>query len=116
MEPSHRRDRESDEFEARINARARDRLSCSPYFALGRVVTSYQHGILMLRGCPPSQYLKQVAQELVSRIEGVNAVVNLIEVRVAADRGQSGMGAHWTLPDVGPAPSARERGESTREG
>ena len=40
----------------------------------------------MLRGFLPSHYLKQVAQELVCQIEGVDAVVNQIEVKAAIDR------------------------------
>ena len=116
MELTDRPVRKSDEFEMRIIARVRDRLSRSAYSQMGRVVATYQHGILVLRGCLPSQYLKQVAQELVNGVEGVNAVINQIEVRVAADRGRPGMRALGSPRDIGPTPSDRARGDTTREG
>jgi osmotically-inducible protein OsmY len=72
-----------------INKWAEDRLSNSRYSALGRVACSYRDGVLMLRGFLPSHYLKQVAQELVCQIEGVDAVVNRIEVKAAMGRERS---------------------------
>jgi len=102
MESSDRPDRSHDEWGAGILQRAREQLSRSPYSELGRITSSYHRGVLMLRGCVQSQYLKQVAQELVSRIEGVDAIVNHIEVRMAADRGPSGA---WVLgPGSRPLP------------
>jgi osmotically-inducible protein OsmY len=103
MESSDRPDRAHDGGEEEIIRRARDRLSCSPYPELARITSSYHRGVLMLRGCVRSQYLKQVAQELVSRIEGVDAIVNHIEVRMAADRGPSGVGVLGPGPDPGPS-------------
>jgi len=41
---------------------------------------------LILRGSLPTHYLKQVAQELVSHIEGVDAVVNQIKVAAGESR------------------------------
>jgi len=104
MESSDRPDRAHDEGEEGIIRRARDQLSRSPYSELVRITSSYHRGVLMLRGCVRSQYLKQVAQELVSRIEGVDAIVNHIEVRMAADRGPSGAGVLGPGRDPGPAP------------
>jgi osmotically-inducible protein OsmY len=92
MESSDRPERAHDEWEAGVTGRARDRLSRSPYSELGRITSSFHRGVLMLRGCVTSQYLKQVAQELVSRLEGVDAIVNQIEVRMAADRGATRAG------------------------
>jgi osmotically-inducible protein OsmY len=110
MESSDRRDREYHEFEASIVRRAQERLSRSPYAVLARVAGSYHRGALRLRGCLPSHYLKRVAQELVSRIEGVNDVINQVEVRVAADLGRSGAPA--VGPGPGPGPVDRGRGHS----
>jgi hypothetical protein len=58
MELTNRPDRESDEFETRIMARVRDRLSRSADSEMGRVAAAYQHGIMVLRGGLPSQYFK----------------------------------------------------------
>jgi osmotically-inducible protein OsmY len=101
MESSDRPDRAHDEAEEGINRRARDQLSRSPYSELARITSSYHRGVLMLRGCVRSQYLKQIAQESVSQIEGVDAIVNHIEVRMAADRGPSGAGMFGPGPDPG---------------
>ena len=40
----------------------------------------YRHGLLILRGQVDSYYEKQLAQEAVARLEGVDQVVNEIEV------------------------------------
>ena len=50
------------------------------YVALKNISCAYQEGILTLRGCLPSYYLKQVAQTTVSRLAGVERIVNQIEV------------------------------------
>jgi len=52
----------------------------SPYLILRNVACEYQEGVLTLRGCLPTYYLKQVAQAVVARVEGVRQVVNDIEV------------------------------------
>ena len=109
-------DRDHDESGAAIVRRAQERLSLSPYAVLGRVAASYHRGTLRLRGCLPSQYLRQIAQELVSRVEGVNDVINQIEVRVATDLGRSGSGG--VGPDRQPEPGAGDRdgGDSSMGG
>jgi osmotically-inducible protein OsmY len=116
MESSDRSDRAYDEWEAGIAGRARDRLARSPDSELGRFTSSFHRGVLRLRGCVRSQYLKQIAQELVSRIEGVDAIVNHIEVRMAADRGPSVAGVLGPGPDHGPVPTDRWRDEAPRGG
>ena len=58
----------------------------SPYLSLRNVACAYQDGVLTLRGCLPTYYLKQVAQAVVGRVEGVRRVVNEIEVLCAASR------------------------------
>jgi osmotically-inducible protein OsmY len=52
----------------------------NPYLALKNVSCEYRDGVVVLRGCLPSYYLKQVAQEAVARIEGVASVDNQIHV------------------------------------
>jgi osmotically-inducible protein OsmY len=56
---------------------AEDRLR--PRFVTG-VSCEYCDGVLYLRGRSNSFYQKQMAQEVVRRMEGVAAVVNQIEV------------------------------------
>ena len=109
-------DRDHDESGAAIVRRAQERLALSPYAALGRVAASYHRGALRLRGCLPSHYLRQVAQELVSGVEGVNDVINQIEVRSAAEIGGSGSGGVGPVRDPEPGPGDRGRGDSPRGG
>jgi len=55
----------------------------SPYLPLRNVSCECRAGVLILRGCVPSYYLKQVAQEVVSRLDQVRVVVNQIEVVIS---------------------------------
>jgi osmotically-inducible protein OsmY len=59
---------------------ARSRLLGNPYLALRNVSCEYHEGVLTLRGCLPSYHLKQVAQTAVASLDGVERVVNEIEV------------------------------------
>jgi len=59
---------------------AEERLGRSRYTALRDVSCLASDGILYLHGRLPSQYLKQVAQEVASGAGGVRHVVNRIEV------------------------------------
>jgi osmotically-inducible protein OsmY len=52
----------------------------SPYLALRNVTCDGRDGVLTLRGCLPTYYLKQVAQAVVARVEGVRLIVNEIDV------------------------------------
>ena len=65
---------------------AERRLRSNPYLALKNVCCDWLDGVLVLRGCLPSYYLKQVAQEVVARLEGVTAVDNQIQVVTPAPR------------------------------
>jgi osmotically-inducible protein OsmY len=56
------------------------RLRGNSYLALKNVSCEYHEGILTLRGCLPSYYLKQMAQTAVARLDGVQRIVNEIEV------------------------------------
>ena len=59
---------------------AMERLRDSPYNAMRRVSCECRDGVLFLRGRLFSFHEKQVAQETVSRIDGVTQVVNDVEV------------------------------------
>jgi hypothetical protein len=51
----------------------------NPYSALKNVTCDCRDGVLVLRGCLPS-YLKQVAQEVVAHLGGVEGIENEIQV------------------------------------
>src|SRR3954452_23660823 len=59
---------------------AESRLRCNPYLALKNVSCAYHDGVLTLHGCLPTYYLKQMAQATVARVEGVERIVNEIDV------------------------------------
>jgi osmotically-inducible protein OsmY len=56
------------------------------YLALKNVQCDFHEGVLTLKGCLPTYYLKQMAQSVVGRIEGVKRIVNEIEVVTSAAR------------------------------
>jgi osmotically-inducible protein OsmY len=62
------------------------RLGASGYLALRRIDCECEGGVLCLRGCVPSQYLKQVAQAIAAAVEGVRRVDNQIEVVAGGSR------------------------------
>jgi osmotically-inducible protein OsmY len=59
---------------------AKNRLLKNPYFPVQDVSCEYHAGVLLLRGRVPTYYLKQMAQEAVAGVEGVEEVVNETEV------------------------------------
>ena len=61
-------------------------LRSSRYSALQHVSCDCRGGVLVLRGCLPTYYLKQVAQEVVAHLEGVQGVENQIQVVPGASR------------------------------
>jgi hypothetical protein len=61
---------------------AESRLRNNPYLALKNVSCACREGTLVVRGCLPTYYLKQVALAAVGGIEGVVRVVDEVEVRV----------------------------------
>jgi hypothetical protein len=69
---------------------AEGRLRGNPYLALRDISCDCRGGVLVLRGCLPSYYLKQVAQEAVARLDGVQAVDNQIVVVTPASRSGRG--------------------------
>jgi osmotically-inducible protein OsmY len=63
-----------------IAEEAEIRLRSNSYLALKNVSCEHSEGVLTLRGCLPSYYLKQMAQTAVARLDGVQRIVNEIEV------------------------------------
>ena len=66
--------------DSKVAHEAEQRLQASSYAALRGVSCEFHEGMLVLRGTVPSFHLKQVAQEIVLKIEGVGALVNALEV------------------------------------
>jgi len=64
----------------RIAAIAESRLGESSHPALRKILCKYDQGVLVLRGRLTTFFHTQLAQEIVGRVEGVERVVNQIEV------------------------------------
>ncbi len=85
MRTNHQGDTESNtqhpDPQASIPAVAEQGLRRSSYSALKYVSCDYREGVLVLRGCLPSYYLKQIAQEVVAQqVTGVGRLDNQIQV------------------------------------
>jgi len=63
-----------------LEADARSKLRRSCYQQVQCVLCEFHEGVLTLRGRVPSYYLKQIAQTLVLKIDGVDEVNNRLEV------------------------------------
>lgn len=61
------------------------RLRESSYYYLRTISCAFEEGVLTLRGRVPSYYLKQTVQALAEKVEGVQQVVNLVDVMYPAD-------------------------------
>ena len=66
--------------DSEIAAVAKQRIVHQPHFSVQRIWCDFDDGRLILRGQVPSFYFKQLAQEAVADLEGVEQVVNEIEV------------------------------------
>ena len=55
----------------------------NPYLALKNVQCDFHEGVLTLRGCLPTYYLKQMAQSAIGPVSGIHRIVNEIEVMCA---------------------------------
>ena len=55
-------------------------LHSNPYLALKNISCDLLDGVLVLRGCLPTYYLKQIAQEAVAHLKGVERLDNQIQV------------------------------------
>ena len=65
----------------------RRKILASPYAELRRMGFEYRDGVLTLRGVVKSFYLKQLAQALAMKMEGVDVVNNrLVVVNDTAER------------------------------
>ena len=62
------------------------RLHNSPYAALRTVECQYRDGVLVLRGRLQTYYLKQMAQAMMTELDGVMEIANSIEVVRASRR------------------------------
>ena len=63
-----------------VAERAETELRRNSYVALKNVACEFRDGVLILNGCLPTYYLKQVAQEAVARLDGIARIENRIEV------------------------------------
>ncbi len=64
------------ELQTRIN----DVLKDSPHFHGSDVMGTDEQGVVVLQGRVETFYHKQVAQELLRKVDGVERIVNLLEV------------------------------------
>jgi hypothetical protein len=58
-------------------------LQSSSYAALRQLRCEVTEAVIIIHGVLPSYYLKQVAQALILRLDGVRSVTNLVEVRAS---------------------------------
>jgi osmotically-inducible protein OsmY len=83
-------DEQSPDPQTSPKAEAERRLRGNPYLALKNVSCGWLDGVLVLRGCLPSYYLKQIAQEAVAGLEGVQRIDNQIQVVTPASPSRRG--------------------------
>jgi osmotically-inducible protein OsmY len=69
-----------------IEEAAQGHLRRSGYLALRDIGCTCREGVVTLRGCLPTHYLKQIAQHLVVELEGVCGIINHIEVPAPTGR------------------------------
>jgi osmotically-inducible protein OsmY len=72
--------------ERRIKEAAEGHLRRSGYLALRNIGCNCREGVVTLRGCLPTYYLKQIAQHVVAELEGVCGIINQIEVLASSGR------------------------------
>ncbi len=60
--------------------RAENCLRHNPYLANKNVQCDFHEGVLTLRGCLPTYYLRQLAQETLGPVSGILRIVNEIEI------------------------------------
>ena len=59
---------------------AERRLRESPYYFLKQISCQFNAGVLTLRGTVPLWQLRQFAESIVARVEGVRVIENQVEV------------------------------------
>jgi CheY-like chemotaxis protein len=109
----------SDERKPHILQAAEARLRGNPFLARKNVSCAYSQGVLTLRGSLSSYYLKQLAQDAVGQVEGVEHINNLIQV-IAPPHLEIATGdapeAGYVHPDAGQAaarPAREASGQQT---
>lgn len=65
---------------SRVEEAVRNRLHESAYPSIKRIRCQFNNGILVLRGRLPSFFMKQVAQETVAGLDGIEEIINCVEV------------------------------------
>jgi hypothetical protein len=58
----------------------RESLDRAPYAGLRSLCCEEHEGVLILRGRVSSYFLKQIAQELAARVDGIELIDNRVEV------------------------------------
>jgi hypothetical protein len=89
-----------------LRTAALELLQSSGFAALRRLCCEVTEAVVVVHGIVPSYYLKQVAQTLLLRLDGIRSVKNLVDVRqgnrswpvLLADEAPS-----WDAPDVNAA-------------
>ena len=74
-------ERNTNHLSRQVVKMAQECLSRSAEQGIGTIACHFEAGVLFLRGKLPSFYHKQLAQEAVRDVTGVNQVVNQIEVK-----------------------------------
>lgn len=74
------RTRRTGATDAAVVETAEKRFRASSYVALRSIVCEFHEGVLVLRGRVTSYYLKQLAQEMVRDLDGIGAILNVVEV------------------------------------
>jgi hypothetical protein len=76
---------------------ALQRLQSSSYAALRRLRCEVNEAVVVVHGVLPSYYLKQIAQTLIQRLDGIKSVTNLVEVQAPEGEGtQSSVASGWS--------------------
>ena len=63
-----------------VARRIQEELRRSPYSCIRQLQCDYHEGVVTLRGRVPSYYLKQLAQSIARRTDGVEEVADRIDV------------------------------------
>jgi hypothetical protein len=69
-----------DTLSERVLLEIRRRLDAAGYHVLRQIECDYFNGVIVLRGCVPTYYVKQIAQAVLLTSPIVEKVVNLIDV------------------------------------
>jgi hypothetical protein len=79
---------------------ALERLQSSHYSALRQLGCEVTEAVIVLTGIVPTYYLKQMAQTIILRLEGIRSMVNLVEVRESDRRQPVGDEGTFSVKDL----------------